>query len=499
MILDTALIRTDGGTQPRAGIDPAHVERLRDAMDAGDVLPPLTVYHDGAEYWLADGFHRLAAHAADEHSEGVVPCDVRQGTRRDAVLYSVGANRGHGLPRSREDTRRAIERLIRDEEWGRWSDREIARQVGCHNETVASARKRLESSDGIRQSATRISGDGRERPAGQPSRSKNDRPPRTPEPPLPFEPDDPANDTPDDPAEAFAALGYNADAPDDEADEPLSAYESAVQRAYRAPELAEQPQDEPEPKLAYPSTPAPDVAHTEDEEIDQEELDDAAYSADVIKQMKELEAQDPEAVLYLAQRVPPIVKAMPVLPAAPPMAVHFSSATPEWYTPRHIVDAVIGLFGHIDLDPCSNAHGDEANVPARVHFTQADNGLAQSWRVAPWIDDHGEESTAVRVYMNPPYGDEIGPWIDRLIAAYENGEITEAVALLPARTDTAWFDKIVSYTLCLVRGRLRFIGAKDSAPFPSVIVYLGADIDLFCDAFGSIGNILELRRRYERS
>ena len=172
-----------------------------------------------------------------------------------------------------------------------------------------------------------------------------------------------------------------------------------------------------------------------------------------------------------------------------PHAVHYSSATPEWYTPAGIIDRVLAVFGHIDLDPCSNAHGDAANVPARFHYTKADDGLASSWAMPRWVDDEGRESAAVKVYMNPPYGAEIGPWIERLCAAYETGEITEAIALVPARVDTAWFQPLFAYALCFVRGRLKFVGAADSAPFPSVVVYLGPDAWLFRDVFGAIGRV----------
>lgn len=179
-----------------------------------------------------------------------------------------------------------------------------------------------------------------------------------------------------------------------------------------------------------------------------------------------------------------------VLPAPIPMAVHFSSETPEWYTPAHIIERVQYLFGHIDLDPCSNSEDPAlANVPARVHYAQPRNGLAESWRVEPFEDDHGEMSYAVRVYMNPPYGDEIGAWVDRLVSAYESGEITEGVALLPARVDTGWWAKLRGYAVCFVRGRLKFSGAENSAPFPSALVYLGRDIDGFLDAFGEVGEI----------
>lgn len=156
----------------------------------------------------------------------------------------------------------------------------------------------------------------------------------------------------------------------------------------------------------------------------------------------------------------------------------FTSATPEWYTPAHIIERVEAVFGHIDLDPCSNSSNpNEANVPALNYWTQADNGLVQPW--------HG------KVYMNPPYGDEIAGWVGRLLGAKETGEIYEAIALLPARTDTAWFQPLFSYPICFVKGRLKFSGAENSAPFPSAIVYLGDDIDLFRDWFHTLGPIVK--------
>ena len=160
-----------------------------------------------------------------------------------------------------------------------------------------------------------------------------------------------------------------------------------------------------------------------------------------------------------------------------PMAVHYSSNTPEWYTPRHVIERVLHLFGEIDLDPCSNAKGELANVPAGEHFTIFDDGLDQRW--------HG------RVYMNPPYGDEIGQWTARLLQAYADDEIDEAIALLPARTDTAWFRPLMKHRCCFVHGRLKFSESKDSAPFPSVIVYLGPDRENFVEYFSDIGTIMQ--------
>lgn len=138
--LDVTTIRTDGGTQARAEISAPTVEEYAQAMQEGAQFPAVVVYYDGADYWLADGFHRVEA---ARRLGRAVQADIRPGTRRDAVLWAVGANDAHGLRRTRGDVQRAIETLLRDSEWGQWADREIARQVHCDHKTVAAARARL--------------------------------------------------------------------------------------------------------------------------------------------------------------------------------------------------------------------------------------------------------------------------------------------------------------------------------------------------------------------
>lgn len=154
------------------------------------------------------------------------------------------------------------------------------------------------------------------------------------------------------------------------------------------------------------------------------------------------------------------------------LAVHYSSETPEWYTPSEIIQAVLQVLGQIDLDPCSNSK-EMPNVPAVSHFTLAENGLEQPW--------YG------RVYMNPPYGDEIGKWVNKLDDEYEAGRTQTAIALLPARTDTRWFARLYAFPLCFIQGRLKFSGHDNSAPFPSVVIYLGDDDDSFYDEFAKLG------------
>lgn len=156
-------IRLNGGTQPRAELNEEHIERLKASIQEGEELPPIVCYHDGSEYWLADGFHRVQAHYRCLRID--ITAEVRQGTRREAVLYSLSANRTHGLPRTRADTQRAIQTMLADPEWSRYSDREIARTVGCSHATVGTIRAKLESTGQIDQLPARVGGDGKERTA----------------------------------------------------------------------------------------------------------------------------------------------------------------------------------------------------------------------------------------------------------------------------------------------------------------------------------------------
>jgi ParB-like chromosome segregation protein Spo0J len=116
--LDVGLIRIDGGTQSRAEIEGSVVQAYAEDIADGAIFPPVVVFHDGEVYWLADGFHRHKAHV--QAGKKKVPVDVRQGTRRDAILYSVGANAEHGLRRSNDDKRRAVLTLLNDAEWAKW-------------------------------------------------------------------------------------------------------------------------------------------------------------------------------------------------------------------------------------------------------------------------------------------------------------------------------------------------------------------------------------------
>lgn len=136
--LNIQAICIDGGTQSRVEIDNNTVAEYVEAIKAGDQFPPVIVYFDGADHWLADGFHRWHGHRTA--SKASIEADVRTGTQRDAILFSLGANKGHGLRPTNQDKRKSVARMLADAEWSEMSDREIAKHCGCSHTFVANIR-----------------------------------------------------------------------------------------------------------------------------------------------------------------------------------------------------------------------------------------------------------------------------------------------------------------------------------------------------------------------
>jgi len=150
-------IRVDGGTQPRAALDFDAIEDYSVAMGAGAHFPPVTVYYDGADYWLADGFHRVKAAYAASHD--TIESEVHQGTLEDAQWYSFSANRANGLRRTNSDKQRAVKSAITHPNGTALSNRQIAVHVGVDETTVRVWREKLTA--GIPQSTQRTGRDGR--------------------------------------------------------------------------------------------------------------------------------------------------------------------------------------------------------------------------------------------------------------------------------------------------------------------------------------------------
>lgn len=132
-------------------------------------------------------------------------------------------------------------------------------------------------------------------------------------------------------------------------------------------------------------------------------------------------------------------------------AVMFSSKSAEWETPQELFDELNDEF-HFTLDVCATAE----NAKCKHYYTQKQDGLAQPWKGTVWC--------------NPPYGRSIGSWVRRGLFASAAGHTV--VMLLPARTDTRWFHDYIlgKAEIRFIRGRLKFGGSKNSAPFPSMVV-----------------------------
>jgi ParB-like nuclease domain len=131
----------DGGAQTRVEMHPETIADYAADMLDGAVFPPVIVFHDGADYWLADGFHRVQAARKIDRKE--IEAEIREGTARDAILHGIGSNATHGLRRTKADKRRAVEKLLTDPEWAAWSDRKIAQLAKVDHKTVGKTRREL--------------------------------------------------------------------------------------------------------------------------------------------------------------------------------------------------------------------------------------------------------------------------------------------------------------------------------------------------------------------
>lgn len=137
----------------------------------------------------------------------------------------------------------------------------------------------------------------------------------------------------------------------------------------------------------------------------------------------------------------------------------FSSKKQDWETPIDFFNKLNEVF-EFEIDVAAS----DDNAKCEKHFTEATNGLAQKWNGTCW--------------MNPPYGREQIKWIEKAYNESLTGATT--VCLIPARPDTkVWQDVIFkkAIAICFVKGRLKFGGSKESAPFPSAVVVFSKEMD----------------------
>lgn len=137
-------IRIDGNTQARIKLNQDVVNEYAEHLKDGDKFPPMVVYHDGTDHWLADGFHRYFAYKLNK--ETMVEVETISGTVEDAQEYSFSANQGskRGLSNSPEDNRNIIIRMLQSPRWSIWSDASIAKHIGVSKRTVSRVKQSLE-------------------------------------------------------------------------------------------------------------------------------------------------------------------------------------------------------------------------------------------------------------------------------------------------------------------------------------------------------------------
>ena len=142
------------------------------------------------------------------------------------------------------------------------------------------------------------------------------------------------------------------------------------------------------------------------------------------------------------------------------MSVHFKSEKMDWETPQDFFDEMNAEF-NFDLDVCAT----DDNAKCDYWLTEREDGLKEKW--------HEYLRPPVICWMNPPYAREIGKWMKKAYEESQRG--CTVVCLVPSRTDTAWWHDYAMKAdeIRYIRGRLKFKGAKHSAPFPSAVVIFG--------------------------
>ncbi len=124
--------------------------------------------------------------------------------------------------------------------------------------------------------------------------------------------------------------------------------------------------------------------------------------------------------------------------------IHFSSLTDKWKTPKSLFEKLDQEF-KFDTDPC----------PSKKPLKK---GLKKGWGKS--------------VFCNPPYS-ELSKWVEHCCIYSHNIKNKVVIMLIPSRTDTIAFHKYIlpfAKEIRFIKGRLKFSGHKNSAPFPSCVV-----------------------------
>jgi chromosome segregation ATPase len=136
-------LRIDGGTQSRAAIDQNLINEYTEDMRNGAQFPPVIVFNDGRNMWLADGFHRYYATIVAGLTE--IQAQENEGTLQDAKRYSMSANAKHGARRTNADKRHAVLMALEDEEYKELSNLKIAEICGVGEHLVRTVKNEVNS------------------------------------------------------------------------------------------------------------------------------------------------------------------------------------------------------------------------------------------------------------------------------------------------------------------------------------------------------------------
>jgi adenylylsulfate kinase len=143
-MLEISKIRTDGGTQSRLSLDLAVVQEYSELMEVGVEFPPVRTWFDGSEYWLVDGFHRVAA--AMRIGGLKLSAEVHSGSLDDARWDSFSANSTHGIRRTAADIEAVIRQALGHPNSRHLSNNQIAQHLHVPEATFRRWRKRLSPS-----------------------------------------------------------------------------------------------------------------------------------------------------------------------------------------------------------------------------------------------------------------------------------------------------------------------------------------------------------------
>jgi hypothetical protein len=138
--MDIKSLVLDPTVQMRASLSRDAILDYAEADMRGEKFPPIVVFgRFGGKCYVADGFHRVKARI--RNSRTTIKALLRDGSRRDAILYAAGCNQHHGVRRTSQDKQRAVITLLKDSAWSKWADTEIAKVAGVDHNMVGRYRR----------------------------------------------------------------------------------------------------------------------------------------------------------------------------------------------------------------------------------------------------------------------------------------------------------------------------------------------------------------------